>query len=158
MFESHHTLEVNPDLISRMMMLLDNNTNTTTTVSTNNSCDPSLMNTPWSRETNGTFLYGLCPDTWVSFSLCLAFLVIYVTTIGLSCIGAIWKRNSGHIKNRSLVYLLLTLGAGFVFIVGLVLRIIIGRKIFPCGLLTICFFTFPPAVTLPTIFRYVVDI
>ncbi|EFC48243.1 predicted protein [Naegleria gruberi] len=49
--------------------------------------------------------------------------------------------------------LYMTLCAGFVFVVGLTLRIIIGRKIFPCGIITFSFFTLPPAVMLPTVFR-----
>lgn len=49
--------------------------------------------------------------------------------------------------------LCMTLCAGFIFVVGLTMRIIIGRKIFPCGLITFSFFTLPPAVMLPTVFR-----
>ncbi|KAG2392507.1 hypothetical protein C9374_011232 [Naegleria lovaniensis] len=116
-------------------------------------CHSSLLNTSWSREANGRVDYGLCPDTFISFALCLVFLLAYVTTIVMSGVGVIWKRKSGHVSARNPIYMFFTLIAGFVFIAGMLLRIIIGRKIYPCGLLTICFFTFPPAVSLPTIFR-----
>ncbi|EFC42154.1 predicted protein [Naegleria gruberi] len=114
-------------------------------------CDASFFNSTWSREFPGRVDYSLCPDTWVA--LCLTFLLIYLSTIFSSGLGVIWKRNSGHIQARSPIYLFFTLFSAFIFIFGMTMRFIVGRKIFPCGLVTIFFFTFPQAVTLPTIFR-----
>jgi len=149
--------QIFPNTMYSLFSLYSNSSSNSSSNSTV-QCSKFLLETSLSRETNGTYQYGLCPDTYVSFALCLAFLLIYMTTVGLSGLGVIWKRKSGHIQARNPVYLFFTLGAGFVFIVGMTLRIIIGRKvcrisfcitnssakIYPCGLLTIFFFTLPP--------------
>lgn len=150
------------DPFSSLALLLDIN-NSSSSLLTNSSsiinnsttriCDPSLINTPWSREVNGSSQYGICPDTYFSFATVLTFMIIYIITVILSAVGVFWKRKSSHVEARSPIYLSFTLCAAFFFIVGMTLRIVISRKLFPCGLLTICFFTFPAAVTLPTIFR-----
>ncbi|EFC37803.1 predicted protein [Naegleria gruberi] len=133
------------------------NSSTTITNTTNNGtsnfCDPSLFNTPWSREVNGSVIYGLCPDTYFSMAFCLAFVVLYLLVVILSGVGVYWKRKSGHIVARNPIYLYFTLGAALFFVISLTMRVIVGRKIYPCGLLTASFFTFPPAICLPTIFR-----
>ncbi|EFC48244.1 predicted protein [Naegleria gruberi] len=139
-------------LMEPFSMLSDNSTLNFTTNNTK-VCDSSLIGTPWIREMNVTSQYGLCNDTYFAFATCLAFMIVYIITVLLTGVGVFWKRKSSHVEARSPIYLAFTLCAAFFFIVGMTLRIVISRRLFPCGLLTICFFTFPAAVTLPTIFR-----
>ncbi|KAF0974963.1 hypothetical protein FDP41_005716 [Naegleria fowleri] len=133
---------------------INNNTNSTSpSFNLSSVCHPFLFQPGLSREWNGTYEFGLCPDTYSSFALCLILVVAYVMTVGLSGIGIFWKRQSGHVKARDPLYLEMTCVANFVFVVGLTMRIVVGRKLFPCGLLTVCFFILPPAMMLPTVFR-----
>ena len=147
-----HILSVfNPNII----LVLNNTSNNTGSTNITDKCHPLLFESGLSRESNGTFVYGLCPDTWISFALCLIFVIVYLSIISVSFVGVIWKRKSGHIQARNPIYLYFALMAGVLFILGTMLRVIVGRKIYSCGILTVCFFTLPPAIMLPTIFRLV---
>ena len=131
-----------------------------TTNSTTIPCHPLLLNLTVSNP--GLFrsidfqqinVHGICPDTYVSMSVSLAFLLGYVTTFIFALIGVIWKRNTGNIQARSLSLLLFALFSELVFVLPITLRVIIGRRIYPCFLLTISFFLIPPIVVFPTTFR-----
>ncbi|KAG2392508.1 hypothetical protein C9374_011233 [Naegleria lovaniensis] len=143
-----HSFQNNNDIVNINATL-----NSTLPFNISTVCHPILFQPGLSREVNGTYEFGLCPDTYSSFTLCLILVVAYVVTVVLSGIGIFWKRKSGHVKARDPLYLGMTCVANFVFVVGLTMRIVVGRKLFPCGLLTVCFFILPPAMMLPTVFR-----
>ncbi|KAG2375007.1 hypothetical protein C9374_010381 [Naegleria lovaniensis] len=94
-----------------------------------------------------------CPETWLSFSFSLLFLLGYLVLLGLCCFGLFWKRKSRHVQSRGIVYMVLTLVASAFIVILTCLRYIIGRKNYPCFIYAITYFVLPPALILPSIFR-----
>ncbi|KAG2383303.1 hypothetical protein C9374_004640 [Naegleria lovaniensis] len=122
------------------------------TLNSTASCHPFLFTTGLSRESTPTIENSICPDTYVSFTITLLFLIYYLLLLIITSLGIIWKRNSKHIQARNLTHMFLTLASSFFFITIFCLRIIIGRKSFPCGLYSWCF-CLAPLATLPTTCR-----
>ncbi|KAG2378198.1 hypothetical protein C9374_008341 [Naegleria lovaniensis] len=117
-------------------------------------CHHILFDTPGlSREDPPQFSKGLCPDTWSTFYTTLFFLIIYTLSVSFGIFGVIWKRKNGFITSRNPSHMILTMSIGYLFALLLALRFLIGRKIFPCALYTITFFTVPAALCLPTVLR-----
>ncbi|KAF0979662.1 hypothetical protein FDP41_001330 [Naegleria fowleri] len=122
------------------------------TLNSTANCHPLLFTTGLSREETPTIENSICPDTYVSFSITLLFLIYYLLLLVISSFGILWKRHSKHVKARNIIHMFLTLGSSFFFITIFCLRIIIGRKYFPCGLYSWCF-CLSPLATLPTTCR-----
>lgn len=106
-----------------------------------------------SREEYPTFSQGLCPDTWSSFGLSITYLVVYFSQLVLSLMGIIWKRNNGFIQARNPVYMVWSSWSSVPYVLLTNLRLLIGRKIFPCAVYTFTYFLFPPSLILPITLR-----
>ena len=127
-------------------------TNNSTNI--NDTCHPILFQLgSWSRESNPKLEYGLCPDSIVTPIFSGVFLFFYLLVVSFSFFGIFWKRKNGHIEFRNPMYLVMTLIASMILVVGMTLRFLIGRKIFPCGIYTLLFFVLPGIILLPTAFR-----
>ncbi|KAG2382189.1 hypothetical protein C9374_005391 [Naegleria lovaniensis] len=135
---------------------LSNNSSSNTPITKTNvtECHPNLfLLNSTSREVYPIIEYDICPDTYVSFSIMLIFVILYCLLMLIVTIGLIWKRHSGHVMARNLGHLFTSMISGFLFMFVFCMRIIIGRKIFPCALYSLCFFVSGPVVTMPTTCR-----
>ena len=90
----------------------------------------------------------------VSFSIVLSFIVFYYLLIVVGSLAIIYKRKSKHLLARNLSYMFLTVFSSISFISIFVLRVLIGRKIFPCALYTLSMFLVM-IIILPSICRSV---
>ncbi|KAF0981189.1 hypothetical protein FDP41_012977 [Naegleria fowleri] len=138
-------------------MTLDNNSSSSYSPITKTNvteCHPDLfLLNSTSRELFPIIEYDICPDTYVSFSIMLVFVILYGVMIAVAGVGLIWKRHSGHIMARNLGHLFTIMISGFLFVFMFCIRIVIGRKIFPCAVYSLCFFVSGPVVTMPTTCR-----
>ncbi|KAG2381874.1 hypothetical protein C9374_005666 [Naegleria lovaniensis] len=132
----------------------NNTVSNSTTLANTTTCSSTLFELPYglSREENPSVQDEICPDTWISFAFMMAFLVFYILLLSISSFGIIFKRNSRHVSARSLSHMFLTMFSSFGIIMTMALRIIIGRKVFPCACYVLGFFL-GPMTTLPTTCR-----
>ncbi|KAF0982749.1 hypothetical protein FDP41_010728 [Naegleria fowleri] len=116
-------------------------------------CNPILFQLGNFSRDGAVLTASGCPETWLSFSFSLFFLLCYLMLLVLCCLGLIWKRKSRHVQSRGMVYMVLTLVASSFIVILSCLRYIIGRKNYPCFIYAISYFVLPPALILPSIFR-----
>ena len=144
-----------PTIISSLLVASSNTSSNSN--STSSICDERLFKLgELSREGyNATMVNNICPDSIFTPIVSAVFLFVYLCLVTLAIIGVLWKRNSGHIKARNPLHMILTISATLYFVVTTCLRFIIGRKIFPCFLYTISYFITVPAMCLPAVFRFI---
>ncbi|KAG2370904.1 hypothetical protein C9374_013739 [Naegleria lovaniensis] len=112
----------------------------------------SLTNTSTFQNTTQEQVRN-CPDTIMVPISSGLFLLGYSTLIVASIVGLIWKRNSGHIRARTVSGMIFTIISSFLFVLGIQIRYVIGRAVYPCILYSIFFVVMPPCVAMPTILR-----
>ncbi|EFC48592.1 predicted protein [Naegleria gruberi] len=124
------------------------------------SCHPLLLNLSISnpflfREplTESSLQYGLCPETYIAFSLATVVLLLYIATMIIAMIGLVWQRKKTHIQARSLPLIIANMVANLTLVLLVTLRVIVSKKLYPCFLLSLTFMLYPPLLTLPSILR-----
>jgi len=124
---------------------------TTFAASNNNTsvvtCDPILM------QNNATIDYGICPETLVNQVICCIFLGFYILFILFTALGLIITRNVPLVKNRSVVVLIISLFTNSALTIVYMLRMSIGRRIYPCFIYMLIQSIGPQIVLGPTFLR-----
>ena len=137
---------ISTGLIS-ILSVLQTTTNSTST-NTTSVCDPSLLKNGTEKEE-----YGLCPETVSSQAVSGILLGTYLIFVVFTIASVIKTRKVPLVKYREVAVmigaLLLTGLFAFIFI----LRLTVGRKIFPCFIYMLTYFFAAPVVFFPTLLR-----
>ena len=115
--------------LHNIMMVAGVDNNTSLSPSKNSSiCDFRLFQLgELSREgENATVVNNICPDSIFTPIFSGLFLFIYLVLVVFGLVGVVWKRNSGHVKARNPIYMILTIFASLFFVVVTCLRFIVG--------------------------------
>lgn len=129
------------------------NSNNSSPLLNGTRCHPMLFNPSFSVESNPTYEYSICPDSFLVPLFTSLILFISVILTAACALAILFKRKSGHVVARTPFMMMSTLLSSLAFVFISSIRYLVGRKVFPCALFSLTWFLTQPLVTLPTMLR-----